>query len=68
MNDWQLIETAPKRPGEDILVFRPNGRKDDSVPMVGVDYWSIRLGNCWAKSNRQKQPTHWMPLPEPPIV
>lgn len=63
---WQPIETAPREPGVDILVYRPNGVKDEHIPTVGVDYWSKRLGNCWAMSNSVKQPTHWQPLPEPP--
>lgn len=68
MSEWQPIETAPKVPLVDILVYRPNGEVDSCIPVVGVDYWSTALGNCWARSNRQKQPTHWMPLPEPPAL
>lgn len=66
MSDWQPIETAPRIHNKDILVYRPNGIINEHIPKVGVDYWSTSLGNCWAKSNSQKQPTHWMPLPEPP--
>jgi hypothetical protein len=66
MRTWQPIETAPKIPNEDILVYRPNCKPSAYIPQVGVDYWSPRLGNVWAKSNHYTQPTHWMPLPEPP--
>lgn len=66
MSEWQSIATARKDPGVDILVYRPNGVKDERIPMVGVDYWSEKLGNVWALSNPYKQPTHWQPLPEPP--
>jgi hypothetical protein len=59
---WQPIETAPK--DRRIIVFRPHGT--DYIPKVGEDYWSVELGNCWAHSNSSVQPTHWMPLPDPP--
>jgi hypothetical protein len=62
MTEWQPIETAPKD-GTKIIVYRPNA---EYQPIVGVDYWSKELGNVWANSNEHRQPTHWMPLPEPP--
>ena len=65
MTTWRRIESAPKD-GTDIIVYRPHAVENENVPKVGVDYWSKRLGNCWAKSNDSKQPTHWMPLPTPP--
>lgn len=59
---WRPIETAPKD-GSTILVFRPRARR---YPVVGTDYWSDRLGNCWARSPDDEQPTHWRPFPSPP--
>ena len=62
---WQPIETAPKIEGYRILVVRPCATI--GANMVGEDYWTDRLqGGCWAKSTPMAQPTHWMPLPEPP--
>jgi len=62
---WQPIETAPKIEGYRILVARPCATI--GANMVGEDYWTDRLqGGCWAKSTPMAQPTHWMPLPEPP--
>jgi hypothetical protein len=64
MLGWQPIETAPKD-GERILVARPFATINAN--MVGEDYWADRLqGGCWARSTPMAQPTHWMPLPEPP--
>jgi hypothetical protein len=59
---WQPIETAPKY-GESILL----GNADEVAEgfwtgkkwvLVGGDYWNVRAF--------YNQPTHWMPLPEPP--
>lgn len=65
MTTWRRIESAPKD-GTDIIVYRPNAKENENIPMIGIDYWSKRLGNVWAKSNDIKQPTHWMPLPFAP--
>lgn len=73
MADWQPIETAPKD-NTDILLW--NGR------FVSVGRWNIcefytRAQPYWATErgymfgvqyDRACQPTHWMPLPEPPKV
>ena len=61
---WQPISTAPKD-GTRIIVYRPNAR-GKYISKVGLDYWSEELGDCWAKSNFETQPTHWQPLPNPP--
>lgn len=78
MSEWQPIETAPKD-GTEVLVgvdiatvwIVRNAsfvREDDWVPRGGCgDGW-------WAYNNSVTQemlegiyePTHWMPLPEPP--
>lgn len=67
---WQPIETAPKD-GAEILATA----KDPSVK--GRNYYGVAQ---WAEQNRDFpnsvsgwfwpyaiRPTHWMPLPEPPI-
>jgi hypothetical protein len=39
-----------------------------NIKQIGVDFWSIRLGNVWAHSNRFHQPVYWMSLPELPTA
>lgn len=65
MSEWQKIETAPKNPGVDILVYRPHAQPNEHIPQVGTDYWSDKK-KVWMNSNERKKPTHWQPLPEPP--
>jgi hypothetical protein len=59
--NWQPIETAPKD-GTDILLW---------CPLLGSEYMVIgRIDNgIWVSSNDFEDvydPSHWMPLPEPP--
>ena len=71
MNNWQPIETAPKD-GRLILAYglwegEVNGVGEMQIavvkannvyyPIVGADVYAAWLS----------EPTHWMPLPEPPI-
>jgi len=73
--NWQPIETAPKD-GTSILVFGKFGadiarwNKDPSV-------WDRDVDACWTVFEPDDyfyaihlldefEPTHWMPLPEPP--
>ena len=61
MTDWYPIETAPKRDeGRDILVW--DGFVCD---VVNVGWWE---GDepVWFNGDVRVNPTHWMPLPEPP--
>lgn len=58
---WQNIETAPK---------------DETLIILWWPYWSryaivgqFYLGRWWAHEalhNEGNDPTHWMPLPDPP--
>lgn len=65
--EWQPIETAPKD-GSEILLFCP----DDEPQVVAGNYY--RPAKCWMYADQLMnevspdgcQPTHWMPLPEPP--
>lgn len=67
---WQPIETAPKD-GRYILVFH-------TMPIIARWYTHFRNGKpdpfrepewdcrCMAADVPPVEPTHWMPLPEPP--
>lgn len=58
MSEWQPIETAPKD-GTPILVA-------DSGPYAFVVEWNNKH-RAWLGADRSAwEPTHWMPLPEPP--
>ena len=62
---WQLIETAPKD-GREMLLYGP------FVPTGGtytdIGRWSQYAGGFWDWDADDSQPTHWMPLPEPPVL
>lgn len=65
MAEWQPIETAPKD-GIDIIV-------SDSGELVSVAFWDKDEGKWLDSMNHNgydhatRNPTHWMPLPEPPM-
>ena len=60
---WQDIETAP-RDWSDILLFDP-----DCDPPVFEGYYSCADGgeDCWRAKREYPDPTHWIPLPAPPV-
>lgn len=63
--DWQPIETAPKDWSAIIMYWPDSGENDD----VMEGYYSCADGgkDCWmTTANVPAEPTHWMPLPEPP--
>tara|TARA_R110000822_G_C14902790_1_gene449209 strand:+ start:211 stop:399 length:189 start_codon:yes stop_codon:yes gene_type:complete len=59
--EWQPIETAPKDKTQ-VLVWRQYEYSYDHL-LFGIDWFE---GGEWQKSRKYMQPTHWMPLPEPP--
>lgn len=61
---WQPIETAPKD-GTTLLVWNPTWYQGKGGQCVGV--W-FRPESKWysIEITMSIQPTHWMPLPEPP--
>lgn len=66
-DEWRPIETAPKT-CENILVYRPV-HDCSYIPVVGEDYWGTTMFDpegCWMRSRQDCQPSHWMPLPNPP--
>jgi hypothetical protein len=74
MSEWQPIETAPK--DGKILAWCPqrgvcapaywNEDKYAKNPRPYWTHWGERM--CGTLATRKDQPTHWMPLPEPPEV
>lgn len=77
--DWQPIETAPMD-GEVVLLHKPDERMVG--PYIVTGYWGEYPGSgeCWivaggnplgyfspTTQTPQGYPTHWMPLPPPPI-
>lgn len=61
MKPWQPIETAPTDEGADLIGF-----VDGSVQQIerqdGQWWLANRVNDDW----RAVEPTHWMPMPEPP--
>lgn len=57
---WQPIETAP-RDGTRILAFVP----PYGAMTAHTDFFNGEW-RCHSCLNREAQPTHWMPLPDPP--
>jgi len=60
MTDWQPIDTAPKD-GQPVLVCEPNGWR--CVARFELGRWLP-----WMPTVVQCEPTHWMPLADPPAV
>jgi hypothetical protein len=61
MTEWQPIETAPKD-GTHILVQTPFGMT--TAYSTGYFIWTGVFSADY--DNPGIEPTHWMPLPEPP--
>lgn len=76
MMDWQPIETAPK--GKAILVYDPSHDHPRVAQWMtamddGEGAWIYARKLSWQEPMMGKalsfivvDPTHWMPLPEPP--
>ena len=71
--DWHPIETAPKD-GTILIGKIPNENPDLNREIKwAVGWcslykweWAGMKKATWLKLNEEHQPTHWMPLPEPP--
>jgi hypothetical protein len=61
--EWQPIETAPKDATCDILLWIP-GRAPVVAAWFDGGWAPMDLGGNHIRGN----PTHWMPLPAPPIA
>jgi hypothetical protein len=71
--NWQPIETAPKD-GRYVIVWPPTFTGVVSCARWDEDKYLKRPRPYWSRTDdmgrstmsREKQPTHWMPLPPPP--
>ena len=61
MSDWQTIGTAPKNQTE-IIALMPDGE----VKRVWYFAPSSRTQGWLGAGGKWVEPTHWIPLPEPP--
>ena len=59
MGEWRPIETSPKD-GQRVLVFDPRRGRVMGVEIRQAD------GEWWRMN--KLGPTHWMPLPQPPVT
>lgn len=60
MSKWKPIDTAPKD-GTEVIGWGPSWDKPSLME------WDTLRNRGWRNlSNGEKNPTHWMPLPEPP--
>ena len=80
MVGWQPIDTAPKDWRKSVLLYWPSyayNIDDEGCPMMdigrwvenvrGASYWSNTAEyDCYGLTKPEHQPSHWMPLPEPP--
>jgi len=71
---WQPIETAPKDGtkidlwGRNLLTWDKRGERIVNVAWGRVTNWLGREGDDWQTGRGEDfQPTHWMPLPDPPV-
>lgn len=62
--EWQPIETAPKD-GTEFLVFCTD---DGHSYICFCNYLAGGYWNPDAEVGGKLNPTHWMPLPKPPVL
>ncbi len=72
MSEWQPIETAPTNIS--VLVYIPNAEHYGEgiyrailVDMGTGKRWHASTLHMGRDINPENRPTHWMPLPEPPV-
>lgn len=79
MTQWQPIDSVPE--GKNVLLFWPIGQKGnggmecavvyrDETEKSGFSYWTHGGANAgWDFQDpcNGEKPTHWMPLPAPPL-
>ena len=76
MTEWQPIETAPTD-GTSVIIATEQGdfgqaefhrSQFEPFHLDGGWFWMSEYGQYWIHKKMQRcgEPTHWMPLPEPP--
>jgi hypothetical protein len=69
MNEWQKIETAPKD-GRQVLVYSTLGNPSTSegIRIAEFSFTDYNGDEWWQMDDGRyvQNPSHWMPLPEPP--
>jgi hypothetical protein len=69
-SQWFLASESLPELGECVLTWRASGFGDEGYQCVGLLELPLRVGDAtyWADAmtGRRIEPTHWMPLPEPP--
>lgn len=65
MSDWQPIETAPKDWTHVLLAF--GSSVAEGYWLEGADLWLYANTSIDDESCIIDDPTHWMPLPAPPV-
>jgi hypothetical protein len=64
MDEWKPIETAPKDGTDVLAIWDVPGR----LKPYGVVWWEDGSWHEYDIENEVSDPTHWMPLPEPPSI
>jgi hypothetical protein len=61
-NGWQPIETAPKHRHHHLMMW------GSGIGFYRCTFIGVWVGDRWqeAYGNRDADPTHWAPTPEPP--
>ena len=67
MREWQSIETAPKD-GTNVVLYFANSKGGVIASMVNGAWRLSANGTGFALDTERYEPTHWMPLPDPPEV
>lgn len=57
MTEWKLIDTAPKSDNKQILAY---------FPAWGTRFETV--ASCTCGFARVGDASHWMPLPDPPVL
>jgi len=70
MSEWQPIETAPS--DVFVLIYMPwNGMVRQARRLTatgGRTGWHVAFANGQSSYLTNATPTHWMPLPSPPVT
>ncbi len=60
-DNWEPIETAPQD-GTRVLIYERRYGTMEFARWIGAPH------NHWGDGYKSWKPTHWMPLPEPPLT